>query len=326
MKTVICYHTYGPVPCWDGTAAKFAMEHYFKPGSPDVVYVGVTYNKPFPLPLDEITGCLLFFVDFCYNNKQEQLMNDLIAHSEHTVIIDHHSGVEEYLQRLEKSWEGKLEVYFDLNESGASLTQKFLNEKFNTGLDLAMVAYAKDYDLWHHKLPNVLEYYEYFHFEGKDNLRSFEKVLDKELTTIIPSTRNVPELVVGSALLELKREQVKNAVENSFEIALTYNGTRYKGLAAFSPLNSASLVGEALSEKAGKGNFGASLFPGITETGELKFYVSLRYAWRVHGDTHCLDEIATQLGGGGHANASGCGFTYPQFREFTLLAQLSGDR
>lgn len=156
MHTTVLYHA----NCPDGYAAMFACWQHFKD---EAQYLPVFYGQPCPeIPKDHT----VYIVDFSYD--YDTLWQLHMAH-EHLVLLDHHKSAQEDLQLLQTQIAGlyepgEFDICFDLTESGASLTWKYLHFGADPacspdphGLEYTMPTffkYVRDRDLWQFALPD----------------------------------------------------------------------------------------------------------------------------------------------------------------------------
>lgn len=159
MTTTVLYHA----NCPDGYASAFACWQRF---GDEAQYVPVSYGQPCPeIPSDHT----VYIVDFSYHPDilQELLAARLhlgTAREPYVIILDHHVSAERDLAALARQELRGLMICFDLQESGASLTWKYLktggwqprNDPEVQGLEYSMPTffkYVRDRDLWQWRLP-----------------------------------------------------------------------------------------------------------------------------------------------------------------------------
>ena len=132
-KTLVLYHA----KCPDGLASAWAA---WKSLGDQAEYLPVQYGDQPP----DVTGCIVYIVDFSF---PRQVLIEMAEKAERVVLLDHHKTAEADLQGLQVP---KLEITFDMDESGATLTWKHF---FGTQ-ECWLVNYARDRDLWRFQLPH----------------------------------------------------------------------------------------------------------------------------------------------------------------------------
>ena len=141
--------------CPDGYAAAFACWQRL---GDDAQYIPVSYGQPVPAIPE---GHTVYIVDFSY---PEDTLKALRA-SRHApiIVLDHHASAKRDLEQLRAQEIPGLDIHFDLNESGASLTWKYLavdgdlDPIHATGLEESLPTffrYVRDRDLWRWQLPD----------------------------------------------------------------------------------------------------------------------------------------------------------------------------
>lgn len=191
MKTLIIYHAYENGPCPDGHwAAWVAKKKYPDADLCQAVYDGI-------LTKDVTQYQQLVIVDFSFPASRLQTWVDLGIK---VLLIDHHKTAMNDLSTFMNSVVPELDVRFDMNESGATLTWKtlFPDKPMPTVLD-----YVKDRDIWKHTLQHTHE----VHAAMSSLLKDF-KIYD------VLASLNQTELqdclvVLGDRLLKHRRQLVE---------------------------------------------------------------------------------------------------------------------
>lgn len=138
MQTTVLYHA----ACPDGFGAALAC--WLKFGD-DAQYIPVKYGDGPPYSkLSETTD--LYIVDFSYS--AEELRKLVIGRT--VRVIDHHKTAQAALADLHH---GRIQICFDLDESGATLTWKQL---FDEDVPV-FFQYLRDRDLWRWEMPQSKE-------------------------------------------------------------------------------------------------------------------------------------------------------------------------
>lgn len=193
---VCLYHGY----CSDGIASAWAISHF---GNENVVFVAVFYEKPFPKR--EITGKNVAIVDFCYNQKETI---EICKLAKNVIILDHHDTAERNISAMNGQIDN-LSCIFDKQRSGAQITWDWCctdadekERKRPWFIDI-----IADRDLWKFELPHSKEL-------NKALKVSYNGIF--ELQHLYESEVPIVELVeMGSMLLELDKQDIKAASENS---------------------------------------------------------------------------------------------------------------
>jgi len=133
MKTIVIYHA----KCPDGMASAWAA---WKKLGDSAEYVPCQYQEPPP----EVAGATVYIVDFSF---PASVLTEMASKAEHITLLDHHVTAQKDLTDLKVP---KLDIHFDMNKSGATLTwAHFFGDQ-----PCWLVDYAEDRDLWRFKLPN----------------------------------------------------------------------------------------------------------------------------------------------------------------------------
>jgi hypothetical protein len=162
MHTTVLFHGH----CPDGIASAFAC---WQRWGEEAQYLPVSYGQPCPeIPVDHN----VYIVDFSYPKKtllalitarlgRRKRDEDLVT------VLDHHASAQRDLEACAKGEYPGLKVVFDMEESGASLTWKYLrtggwhpqNDPEAQGLEHSMpifFKYVRDRDLWRWALPDSM--------------------------------------------------------------------------------------------------------------------------------------------------------------------------
>lgn len=252
--------------CADGFGSALAAYTQF---GDTAAYIPVNYGEPVPSeikPDDEI-----YIVDFSY--ARDVLEN--LAKSNKIQVIDHHKTAQEALKGLDY-------CIFDMDHSGAVLTWQHL---FPDQPVPTLLQYIEDRDIWKWKLPNSraisawLSSYEFDFKIWSDLMETF----DDQYNDVIPE---------GEAILRLQQLQINRLLESSVQV---HNIGGKRGIPVVNSPLLRSELGEALLQKYPK-----SPFAGVYNEDSEYAYWSLRS--RPDFD---VTTIASQFGGGGHAQAAG---------------------
>lgn len=153
-STTVLFHN----NCPDGYAAAFACWQQF---GEEAQYLPVSYGEPCPaIPGDHT----VYIVDFSYPAATLQALLAVRLHlgklrEPCVTVLDHHLSAQRDLASLAGQDLRGLDIRFDLEESGASLTWKHLHgyrslseEGIDPGDMPLFFAYVRDRDLWQWKL------------------------------------------------------------------------------------------------------------------------------------------------------------------------------
>jgi len=160
MPTTVLYHAH----CPDGLAAAFACWESF---GDDATYLPVSYGQPCPdIPVEHN----VYIVDFSYpEDTLKALVYARLGRRTRddalVTVLDHHVSAQRDLTSLIQQDLPGLRICFDLEESGASLTWKYLrtggwhprNDPETQGLEHSLPTfykYVRDRDLWRWQLPD----------------------------------------------------------------------------------------------------------------------------------------------------------------------------
>lgn len=266
----IIYHK----DCMDGvSSAAIANEaltsQYITP-----ILLPLQYSKEdelFQLNLTKYDTC--YFVDFSLKRDKMIQLSKLV---ERIIVIDHHKTAQAELINLPEN----VEVTFDMNESGATLTYEY----FYSLVMHPIFRYIRDRDLWEWKLPDSREINEALAFLVKPNdVESFMEHAFKDLNTLKE---------IGSTLLKKKNQQVQSKLSKVADLTLCS--------IEFKIINVTENISELGNEICIEYNKPALMY-FITQ--DMQVICSLRSTDNLPD----VSTVATTFGGGGHRNA--CGFT-----------------
>lgn len=239
-------------------------EHY------DTVYIPVNYNDVLPefYPSDDVV-----LLDFSYPNT---VMLNIQEKCNSLLVIDHHKTAD--LTNIKNQ-------LFDINESGASLTLKYVELEDESLLKLT--SYVKDRDLWTFKLPYSKEINAYIQL--KDKTFQDYAVLEDELYT-----EDYFVIRCGTNLLKYKNNIIEELAKNRTIEHIALNNE---------PIAQCTYVENnvgSLTSELGDYILNNSDIPIVAiKTSDTK------YSLRSKPDVD-VTEIAKLFGGGGHKNAAGC--------------------
>lgn len=208
-------------------------------------------------------------LDFAYKRHD---LDKILEVAESVLIIDHHKTADIHFEHP------KLKVIFDLKESGASLTHRYLceleQENVNKLKHAWVVPYVKDRDLWKWEYPFTKEINAYLarlphEFAAWDTIDFAQAYREGK--------------VIYNYQCDTARAQAKKAVTRmlcDYEVPI---------------LNCTYLISETLEILAQNAPFSASFF--IRNDGVVQ--------WSLRSTGFDVSEIAKRFGGGGHTQAAG---------------------
>jgi hypothetical protein len=138
--------------CTDGFTAAWvywdvARIHYRV--HPIVYHPGVYGEDP---PWDLIRGKSVLVVDFSY---KREVMREICSAASSVLVLDHHKSAQKELEGLAKEFDEEtdcVEIYFDMNRSGARMAWDYFHE-YDTMQTPDIVKWVEDVDLWRFQYP-----------------------------------------------------------------------------------------------------------------------------------------------------------------------------
>ena len=261
------------------------------------------------LNMDTESNYDIFIVDFSFSTEQTI---SWASKADNLSIIDHHITAVEKLKDIDKECKN-VKFIFDNNMSGATLALKFIQENiYSKILDFEnakiVSKLVEDRDLWKFNLENTKPFGEYIFSNIKPNdIDAFSKILFRtnhaNLKTIFKTGKAIQqykEKQVYEKLSQLVEPKVVNLFDIDF---IVVNETQ------------ADLVSEFGNAICKKFNMPVCLYKIINEDN-----VSLSF--RSMDNLPDISVVAKNLGGGGHRNACGAGYTLNQL---SLLLESKSD-
>lgn len=259
-KDLVLYHG----KCYDGFGAAFAA---WKALGDNAKYIPMGYGNT----VQDVTDYYntIYISDFSFD---EATLLKLKKNADKIVLLDHHKTAEEMLKPLIGKYPD-IEIYFDMNKSGALMTWEYFHGTDNV---LQLIKHISDRDLWQFKLDGSREIH--------------AALLAYPMSFKVWDSFNVVELEKeGQVLLKNLDSNVAKIVDNRFNIA-------FEGMDV--PVVNTSIawseVGNKLVEETKK-----PFVMSFTDLGE-----KIMFSLRSIPEFDCT-EIAKKYGGGGHKNASG---------------------
>lgn len=284
LEITVLYHAH----CPDGLAAAYACWEQFGAAAQ---YLPVSYGQVLPeIPVDHT----VYIVDFSYPpDVMRRLALERLPLGKPdpwVILLDHHAGAERDLLALDDEGIPGLGITFDLEESGASLTWKYLQsprEHLEAALPL-FFRYVRDRDLWRWQLPDsqaIAQAYRLIQDPPEwERLREFAQDLEtvRGYDTIVDQ---------GYAMLRYAKMLVQ---EQAARAATATIGGHVVPVVNATTLFSE--VGEALCLRYPEAPFAAYWFDRADG--------NRQWGLRSRGGFDC-SLVAKQYGGGGHPGAGG---------------------
>lgn len=254
--------------CVDGFGAAWAARQQY----PDAEFYAGKYQEPPP----DVTGKYVYMLDFSY---KRDVTRQMAKQAKQIIIIDHHKSAEQDLRIDPNDLIPGVEVFFDMNKSGAMLAWEFFN--INKPVP-ELIKYIQDRDLWRHELPNT--------HEVSAALFSYSYDFDV-WDGLMLGTNSIAALVEeGRGILRKQKKDLEELLPQT-KRPMFIGG--YSVYGANLPYQFSSEAGHILAEGM---PFGATYF----DTPEGR-----QFSLRSREDGIDVSEIAKQYGGGGHKHAAG---------------------
>lgn len=279
MKPICIYHG----NCADGFGAATIIHKVF---GGDIDFHPGFYGKEAP----DVAGRDVIIVDFSY---KRDVMMEIISKARKVLVLDHHKSAESELAGLQSTSED-VEVYFDMNRSGAQMAWDYFYPELPTP---KLIQHIQDRDLWRFKLPGTREIQAaLFSYEYDFNI--WLEMLD--------SDELVQTLFNDGVAIERKHFKDIAEMLKVSQREMTIGGVTVP--AANLPYTYASDAGNIMSRELN--TFAATYY----DTANSRSF-SLRSA----ENGMDVSEIASQYGGGGHKHAAGFRVPLSELTEKNLL-------
>lgn len=270
---IVFYHEH----CLDGFASAFVAWKKFKSRA-EYISLSHTENgedilKNKKINIKDLKGREVYFIDFCPNEIELKKVKDA---AKKLVVIDHHIGKKEIINKLEGS------VFKD-GVSGAYLTQEYFSPKNKIPKLIKYISIGDTWTWGQEKFER--EVLAYLHTEDFD-FKNFSK-LEKDFEN---KEKFLNIVNIGKVLNSSYNKMIENQIEN----AKLINFEGYKIYAINSISTFKSELGHILAKKS-KSKFSIV----YTFEGDI-LKISLRGDNKIN-----LSELAKKFGGGGHFNAAG---------------------
>src|SRR5574337_307135 len=254
--------------CADGFGAAWAARKQYHDAE---FYAGKYQEQP-----PDVTDKYVYMLDFSY---KRDVIRQMAKQAKHIIIIDHHKSAEQDLRIDPNDLIPRVEVFFDMNKSGAMLAWEFFN--LNKPVP-ELIKYIQDRDLWRHELPNTHEV----------SAALFSYPYDFEVWTGLMTRPNSIAALVeeGRGILRKQKKDLEELLPQTKRPMFIGGYTVY---GANLPYQFSSEAGHTLAEGMA---FGATYFD--TPDGR-------QFSLRSREDGIDVSEVAKQYGGGGHKHAAG---------------------
>jgi uncharacterized protein len=283
---IVLYHG----SCFDGFGSAFVVWLYYKSNyniehANSIKYIPCYYLKESANLttefLDQMKGKNILMCDFSY--KYNHLVQ-LVSVAKTFMILDHHKTAEEDLKKIPEH----LKI-FDMKRSGTGITW----DLFFTDVGMPkFLAYIQDRDIWSKKYEETTEFVTFF-YEQEFNFESWETYLKESMVEKAIETGK-KWLEYQNLLLNRiikKTSYVIQEINGQYSIVLYLNSSEFK-----------SDVGNKVFNNLPIGDFSC--------VWDYNLYMNQTvYSLRSTNDRFDVSVIASNFGGGGHRNASGCIFT-----------------
>jgi oligoribonuclease NrnB/cAMP/cGMP phosphodiesterase (DHH superfamily) len=278
-RIVIIYHA----KCMDGLGAAWVA----KQRMPTAEMYAAAYGSAPP----DVTDAEVFILDFSY---PRDVLLAMSVTARRVTVIDHHATSEELLKGLPNT-------VFDKTKSGAVLTWHYFNGTANK--PPALLAYIQDRDLWQWALPDSRAVNEYLRHSV-----DLAEPVERQLAVLDSVHRELAKVEFGNAvvqqgtlLLSIKERRVCSAVSSYFWLTFNLGDSNIKLPCTFAESDIVSEVGQALA------------LHSFYKTGCVILPMSTRgtygLSFRSLPTVDLAKVLAESYGGGGHAQAAGCGIS-----------------
>lgn len=264
---VFLYHR----DCNDGFCAAWMARKKF----PDAAFISVARDEPVP----EIRGKnAVYILDYSFDQDD---LGWLCDNNGAVIVLDHHKSAFEKLDGF--NYPG-LTMIFDLNKSGARITQEYFGLPSNW-----LVDYTEDYDLWRHRLEDSKAINAYLQNEKRD-FAIWDQLENLSLTDIT---------IIGQHYLALRDAMVNDHCNRATMITVAGHKVPAVSTTVFR-----SDIGAVLA-------MGAPFAVCYSLAGEI-----VTCSLRSTPEGLDVSNIAIQFGGGGHRHAASFRVGLDEWRSF----------
>lgn len=296
IKTEILYHS----NCLDGMMSAAIVYKYLTEQlnytEDEFRFTPVKYQEPLPKLTPD---SYVYIVDFSY---PREVILDLHEKHENVIILDHHKTAQEQLLGLRNA-------FFDINESGATLTWKYFYPEKPVPYTVQMI---RDRDLWLWELPQTEAFTEAIYNLLKLDVKSWQRLLTSNCTNPDDLGVVVNNLIgQGKAIVAASRNQIEKQLDNVYWSKLPLHDD------LIPMINSGHLISKTCQALYTK--FSDAPYVAMWTLKDDKVFVALRSS-STGAD---VSQIAKVYGGGGHKNSAGA--TIPAAKWFeTQMRYLNG--
>ena len=244
------------------------------------------------LPLDKITPDeKVYFVDYSFSKNTVNVLRDVLDITKNVVWIDHHQSSVEMLKENPdlKSVDGIVKEGI----SGAALTYMYLYSEQYSGIPMYH-KYVTDFDCWHLKLPNVMEFKYGVECYDYTALSDFWlRLMDNDTGT---DNKFLQDIINDGAVVRRHSENDFRRLikENSYEREVD----GYKAL-ILNRDGFSQVFGDKINDY---------------DVCILWRYIGGKYVYSIYSTKVDVSKIAEKYGGGGHPGASGFSSTELLFK------------
>lgn len=308
MSTTILYHK----SCNDGLVAALNFYAYFKEKGEleHVIFQPVQYGEGLP---DEsiLKDRHVYVVDFSYHRQDMARLTDI---AEKTILLDHHESAihnlftgQKWLKDTHHTTTDEVEglyllqsptasIWINKDRSGATLAyievgQFIKEERVRTTLEY-LSKRAEDRDNWVFDYEDSKAVHEYVRSLGFDLAKVYGELFGGKMSG---GSKDINDLLHEVRKAQIRVDMRDELARNYARLAKPIEFMGYTVPAVNVPSDFASIVGDILDKDAP--------FAVMYVVTDQKILISLR-SDKDKGVN--VQEIAAQLLGGGHQNASGC--------------------
>jgi len=293
--------------CQDGFSSLIVLLKSKQVARDAIIYHDVPSAQ---FPPKEIDGKDIIIMDVAYKYN---VLQEIFERAKSVVFIDHHVTVKEDIEKLSSmpKYKKKVNFVFDVNESGASLTWKFL---FGNKKMPLYIKYIKDSDTgkWEYKDTKPFIYalrVKYSIDLKKDIVEKWTDLFDNNKVNSLIKTGKLYEEYAEALLEENSRKYSLEAfpsqkIYNAFPDAFVKSGQYKVAVVCGSGCPSTTLLANKIMDNNSN-----------IDTAECDFVIiwtfsmeKKEYILSFRSNNVDVGKIAALFGGGGHKLASACSF------------------
>jgi oligoribonuclease NrnB/cAMP/cGMP phosphodiesterase (DHH superfamily) len=273
--------------CSDGFMSRVIVEKEmrenptrFKNKLENVTFIDAHHGANFTGLPDQMKGKTVLICDFSFYPSIFKLMIE--ATGGKILILDHHVTAQSNLKDIDPKF-----VVFDMNHSGAFITQMYVNGFQSVP---RAILYVEDNDIWIKKLPMTLEFTAYMFLQDFE-YESYSKLFDDDYVkkTVIP---------IGVGAVIQNTAHIESIVKKTTVSFIEIKGRYYM----VSNVNCANILKSELGNHCMTKFLNSNFSVCYTQNSR---YGTTTISIRSLDDRTDCSFIAQHFGGGGHRNASG---------------------